>query len=427
MTQLQSALIGNITPEMLKVAEQEHIDIQLLMDNIAKGYVVLPHNRNRNARPCAIGKGLSTKINANLGTSEMHNCIEEELTKIQIAEKHGAHAVMDLSTGGDLNQIRERMLKESRLILGTVPIYALATKLNDQGKDITEMDPEDLFTEIELQAQQGVDFMTLHVGITLRSLKFQQNADRLLGIVSRGGALLKRWMLHHQKENPLYSDFDRILEICAKHDVTLSLGDGLRPGAISDATDQAQLSELMELGEMVKRSRTAGVQVMVEGPGHVPIQDIPTNVRLEKQLCDGAPFYVLGPLPTDFSPGYDHITGAIGGALAASHGADFLCYVTPAEHLCLPSLDDVKQGVIASRIAAHVGDIAKGVAGAIDIDNDIAKARRSMDWETIFAKSVDPELARERKNMTSKDNADQCSMCGNLCAIKTDKKSDESI
>ncbi|MDZ4181618.1 MAG: phosphomethylpyrimidine synthase ThiC, partial [Candidatus Cloacimonadaceae bacterium] len=296
--------------------------------------------------------------------------------------------------------------------------------LDQQHKDIRSFEPDMLFDEIERQAEQGVDFMTVHAGITKASLAFHLNDKRLLGIVSRGGSLLKRWMLDSGKENPLYEQYDRLLELCLKHDVTLSLGDGFRPGAISDATDRTQIAELLVLSELVQRARIAGVQVMVEGPGHVPFNQIQTNVVLAKRLCYDAPFYVLGPLPTDFASGYDHICGAIGGAVAAAAGADFLCYVTPAEHLCLPDLEDVKQGIMASRIAAHIADIAKEYPGALERDNNIAKARRDMDWERIFDLSIDPELARKRKSDSSSEVNDKCSMCGNLCAIRTDKESD---
>lgn len=423
MTQLLSALIGNFTPELIKIAEKEQINKNVLQNLVALGQVVIPHNTNRHSEPCGIGRHLSTKVNANLGTSEMHICVDEEIAKLRCSENFGAHSIMDLSTGGDLKEIRKRFLKETKLIVGTVPIYAVAAELQSKGRDITGFEPEMLFEEIEMQAEQGVDFMTVHAGICLRSLAFERNSKRLLGIVSRGGSLLKRWMLQQNKENPLYEDYDRLLKICLKHDVTLSLGDGFRPGAISDATDRTQVSELLVLGELVQRAREAGVQVIVEGPGHVPIQDIEANVILQKKLCDNAPFYVLGPLPTDFASGYDHITGAIGGAIAGSAGADFLCYVTPAEHLCLPTIEDVKLGVISSRIAAHISDIAKDYPGTAEIDNTISQARREMDWENVFKHSVDPDYARKRKQETTKDKKDYCSMCGNLCAIKTDKQS----
>lgn len=422
MTQLSQAQMAIATPEINTIAQNEHIDVQELINLVCSGEIVIPHNTNRKAIATAIGNRMSTKINANIGTSDLECNIQKELNKLSLCEKYGAHAVMDLSTGGDLKGIRKVMLNETPLILGTVPIYAVASALSAHGKDIRAFEPDMLFDEIEAQAEQGVDFMTVHAGITQWSIQAHDLADRFLGIVSRGGSLLKRWMLHSGKENPLYEEYDRLLEICFKHDVTLSLGDGFRPGAIHDATDATQISELIVLGELVKRARSRGVQVMVEGPGHVPYQNIVANVQLEKRLCGNAPFYVLGPLPSDFASGYDHICGAIGASLAAAAGADFLCYLTPAEHLCLPDLDDVKQGIIASRIAAHIADIAKGYPKAQEIDDIIARARRSMDWETIFKYSVDPELARKRKSETSSMMNDRCSMCGNLCAIKTDKE-----
>lgn len=422
MTQLSQARNKQISPEISRAAREENIEESRLLELIATGEVVIPHNKNRKARPIAIGNRMRTKVNANIGTSNVSCDPSEELGKLQICAKYGADSVMDLSTGGNLDEIRSLMLRETDLILGTVPIYAVASKLERISKDITHFEPEMLFEEIEKQAEQGVDFMTVHAGITRWSVAAHLKTERKLGIVSRGGSLLKRWMVHTGKENPLYEQYDRLLEICFQHDLTLSLGDGFRPGAISDATDSTQVSELIILGELVKRARDRGVQVMVEGPGHVPFNDIVANVQLEKRICHKAPFYVLGPLPTDFAGGYDHITGAIGGALAAAAGADFLCYVTPSEHLCLPDLEDVKQGIIASRIAAHVADIAKDLPGALEVDNSIAEARRKMDWETVFNNSVDPELARRRKNETSSDLSDQCSMCGKLCAIKIDKE-----
>jgi len=424
MTQLAHAKEALLTPQMEAVAKDEHLDAQELIRLVAKGEVVIPHNKNRSAKAIGIGTRMSTKINANIGTSDIECDLAKELEKLALCTKFGAHAVMDLSTAGDLKEIRRIMLDDSALILGTVPIYAVAAELDRQGKDIRSFEPEMLFTEIEAQAEQGVDFMTVHAGITQWSVQAHDMKDRLVGIVSRGGSLLKRWMLFTGQENPLYQDYDRLLDTCYKHDVTLSLGDGFRPGAIRDATDATQVSELIVLGELVKRARARGVQVMVEGPGHVPYQNIVANVQLEKRLCDNAPFYVLGPLPTDFASGYDHISGAIGGALAASAGADFLCYLTPAEHLCLPDLNDVKQGIIASRIAAHIADIAKGYPQAQEIDDAIASARRNMDWQTIFRLSVDPELAQKRKSETSSMMNDRCSMCGNLCAIKTDKENE---
>ncbi|MCD4651055.1 MAG: phosphomethylpyrimidine synthase ThiC, partial [Candidatus Cloacimonetes bacterium] len=344
---------------------------------------------------------------------------------LKIAIKHGADSVMDLSTGGRLDFILENMLKNSTVMLGNVPIYSVIANLAQEDKDLLAMTPDMLFEQIEKQAKMGVDFMTVHAGICRRSLSFQKDDDRLMGIVSRGGSMVKRWMRYYKPENPLYEQFDRLLDICVKYDVTLSLGDGMRPGAQADATDRTQIAELLILGELVDKCRARGVQVMVEGPGHVPLDQVVANVLLEKKVCKDAPFYVLGPLTTDIAPGYDHITGAIGGALAAASGVDFLCYVTPAEHLCLPTEDDVREGVIASRIAAHSGDIVKGVKGAINIDNRISKARREFDWKTIYECAIDPELARDRKENSESAGEDHCTMCGRLCAVKTDTQSDK--
>ncbi len=418
---MQSAQKGIITPQMTKAAYEEALSPQIILNLIAEGKAVIPHNINRNARPIAIGKNLLTKINANLGTSEMRICLEEEIEKLRLAEKYGAHSVMDLSTGGDLDWIRRELLSATDLIFGTVPVYAVFTELLKENMETEDMEPEKLWEEIEKEAEQGVDFMTIHAGITRNSIFFQERQQRVLGTVSRGGSLLKKWMIKNNRENPLYEDFDRLLHICAKHDVTISLGDGFRPGALADATDRAQVAEMLVLGELVDACRRSGVQVMVEGPGHVPLNDITANVLLQKRICKEAPFYVLGPLPTDVAVGYDHIAGAIGSAVAGAAGADFLCYLTPAEHLCLPTADDVKQGVIASRIAAHIADIAKEKQQILEIDNRISKARREMDWKEVFALCLDPELAFKRKQETSPDITDYCSMCGKLCAIKSDK------
>jgi phosphomethylpyrimidine synthase len=423
MTQLQSAREGVITDAMRIAARDELIDPETLLQLIAEGAVVLPYNVNRPRHPVAIGKGLCTKVNANIGTSEEHCRPDEELEKLQVAVEAGAHSVMDLSTGGDLDRIRVHMLEASPVMVGTVPIYSVAARLAAEEREIVDMTADDLFAEIERQALQGVDFITVHCGINRRSIHHQTTDERVLGVVSRGGSLLKRWMLHHDRENPLYEQFDRLLEICAQHDVTLSLGDGFRPGSQADATDRAQIAELLELGELVDRSRNRGVQVMVEGPGHVPLPEVAGNVLIAKKITRGAPFYVLGPLVTDFASGYDHLAGAIGGAIAAAQGADFLCVVTPAEHLCLPNADDIRQGVIASRIAGHVGDMVRGVPGAIETDREISRARREFDWETIFGLSVDPKLARRRKEESESSGKDHCTMCGSLCAVKTDRKS----
>ncbi|NLH46251.1 MAG: phosphomethylpyrimidine synthase ThiC [Acholeplasmataceae bacterium] len=422
-TQIIQAKQGIITPEMHEVAYKEKVDADWLRNEIALGRIVIPKNINHNFPVRGIGKGLTTKINANIGTSEKHCDFTEEIKKMEIAVSYGADAIMDLSTGGNLHKILQQIISESSVMIGTVPIYGVATRLLSEGKKIAELNPEDLFNEIETQAQMGVDFMTLHCGVTQSSLSFLKNDERVCGIVSRGGALLKRWMVDNNKENPLYEQYDRILDICRKYDVTISLGDGLRPGCGADATDRGQIAELLILGELVDRAREKGVQVMVEGPGHMPLNQIETNMKLMKRLCHDAPFYVLGPLVTDSAPGYDHIVGAIGGTIAAIHGADFLCYVTPAEHLCLPNISDVKEGVMASKIAAHSADIVKGIDGSRERDYRISKARRNLDWETIFDNALDPALARKRKMESESSDEDHCTMCGNLCAVKNDKNS----
>jgi phosphomethylpyrimidine synthase len=419
-TQMQYALQNTITKEMQQVAKDEGLDAEWIKQEIAAGHIVIPKNINHDFVAKGIGNGLRTKINANIGTSKEHCNLQEELAKLNIAVKYGTNAIMDLSTCGDLSVIRKKIIANSQVMVGTVPIYAVMANLLQENKKILEMQPKMLFTEIEAQAKAGVDFITLHCGITKASLAFLKKDQRVAGIVSRGGSLLKKWMLHHNAENPLYEQYDRILDICEQYDVTISLGDGLRPGAGADATDRGQIAELLVLGELVEQARQRGVQVIVEGPGHVPLDQIEMNVKLMKQVCRNAPFYVLGPLTTDIAPGYDHISGAIGGAIAASHGADFLCYVTPAEHLTLPNIDDVKQGVIASKIAAHSGDIVKGINGSKQKDHTISKARRNLDWETIYAHAIDPEHAKQRRKTSASSNKQHCDMCGELCAIKID-------
>ncbi|MFW5851023.1 MAG: phosphomethylpyrimidine synthase ThiC [Bacteroidota bacterium] len=420
-TQIQKAKDGILSPEMREVAKNEKVDVNWLRNEIALGRIVIPKNKNHNFPVRGIGKGLSTKINANIGTSREHCFPYEESNKMAVAIKYGADALMDLSTGGNLHKILQQIISESPVMIGTVPIYGVATRLLSEGKKIAQLDPEELFNEIEIQAQMGVDFMTLHCGVTKSSLSFLDNDERVCGIVSRGGAMLKRWIVDNNRENPLYEQYDRVLEICKKYDVTISLGDGLRPGCGADATDRGQIAELLILGELVDRARKKGVQVMVEGPGHMPLDQVEANMKLMKNICHEAPFYVLGPLVTDFAPGYDHIVGAIGATVAAIYGADFLCYITPAEHLCLPNSNDVKEGVIASRIAAHSADIVKNVNGSRQRDYIVSKARRDLDWETIFENALDPELARKRKKESESGNDDFCSMCGNLCAVKNDK------
>lgn len=418
MTLIETARKGIVTPLLKRVAAEEKIDTEELLSLLASGLVVIPYNRNHSPeRPSAIGKKMKTKVNVNLGTSRDYPDLKNEIAKLRISLKYKTDAVMDLSTGGDIRNIRKKLLKLSAVPLGTVPIYQAAIEAISQHGSIVAMTEDDLFRVIEEQAQEGVDFMTVHAGLTLKAVERLKKQGRIADIVSRGGAFHLAWMLHHEKENPLYSHFERLLDIARKYDVTLSLGDGLRPGAIHDATDRPQIEELLTLGELVRRAREAGVQAMVEGPGHLPLDQVIMNIQLEKRLCEEAPFYVLGPLVTDIAPGYDHIVSAIGGAIAASAGADFLCYVTPAEHLGLPSLEDVKEGLIASRIAAHAADIVKNIPGAKEQDLKISIARKKLDWKRQEELAIDPEKFREiRKRRKTRTTA--CSMCGEFCAMK---------
>ncbi len=426
-TQIEKARANIITAEMKEISAYEGVDAEWLRAQVAKGEIVIPKNKNHNFSVRGIGRGLLTKINANIGTSEKRCNFPEEIEKLRVAVKYGADSVMDLSTGGDLHLILREIIKEAGVMVGTVPIYSVVTKLLREGKKISQMKPDDIINEIEIQGEMGVDFMTLHCGVTKLSLSFLEKNPRVCGIVSRGGSVLKRWIVENNAENPLYEQYDRILEICNRYDITISLGDGLRPGSGADATDSGQIAELLILGELVDRAREKGVQVMVEGPGHMPLDQIESNVKLMKSICHNAPFYVLGPLVTDSAPGYDHIVGAIGGTVAAVCGADFLCYVTPAEHLCLPTVDDVKEGVIASKIAAHSADIVKNINNSINRDLIISKARRNLDWETMFKYAIVPETARKRKENSESPTEDYCSMCGNLCAIKIDKNIDTNF
>jgi len=418
MTQLEQARKGKITPEMRAVAEGEGLSPDTLGANVAAGKVVIPYNPLRKHTPAGIGQGLATKINANIGTSEGYPEIAKELAKLQVAVKAGADAVMDLSTGGDINLSRRQILQQSPVMVGTVPIYqATAAAMENKGSMLA-MTADDLFEVIEQHARDGVDFITVHCGLTLKAIECLIQEGRVTDIVSRGGSFLTGWMLHHDQDNPLYTQYDRLLEIARKYDLTLSLGDGLRPGCLEDATDRAQIQELLILGGLVERAWERGVQVIVEGPGHVPMDQIAANVLLQKRLCHGAPFYVLGPLVTDIAPGYDHITGAIGGALAAAAGADFLCYVTPAEHLGLPDEADVKEGVIAAKIAAHAADLTKNVSGAQKWDRKMAESRKALDWESQIALSLDPEKSRQYRNSKNRDTEEGCTMCGKYCAMK---------
>ena len=418
-TQMQLARAGKITDAMKIVAENEHIDVEKIRDGVAQGIIAICANINHeNLKPCGVGEGLRTKVNANIGTSSTFPNIEPELEKLDEAVKCGADSVMDLSTGNNIDLSRKKIIEHSPIMVGTVPIYqATVTAIKNHGA-IVAMTAEDLLNTIEKQAEDGADFMTIHCGVTRAAIEKMRSQKREMDIVSRGGSFIAGWILHNEKENPLYEHYDEILDICEKYDVTISLGDGMRPGCIADATDRAQLTELITLGELVDRAWKRGVQVMVEGPGHVPYDQIAANMKLEKKICRNAPFYVLGPLVTDIAPGYDHITAAIGGTLAAVSGADFLCYVTPAEHLCLPTIDDVHAGVITSRIAAHAADLVKGVHGAKDWDLKMAKARKILDWDAQINLAIDPELARTKRGSRNKSGEKACSMCGEYCAVK---------
>ncbi|MBI5561023.1 MAG: phosphomethylpyrimidine synthase ThiC [Deltaproteobacteria bacterium] len=425
MTRLELARSGRITDEMEEAAASEGATAEYIRKELAEGTVIIARNIIRGSiRPLAIGRGLRTKINANIGSSEDRTDPREELEKLKVAVEAGADAVMDLSTGGNLDGLRRLILDESPVPVGTVPIYQAALDAKKRGKSFVQLEPEEIFDTIERHAGDGVDFVTVHCGVTLsavgRMKKDGRGNGRIMGIVSRGGALTAEWMRFNGKENPLYEEFPRLLKIAKKYDMVLSLGDGLRPGCLKDATDGAQIEELSTLGGLAGRAREEGVGVMIEGPGHMPIDQIEANVLLEKQLCHGAPFYVLGPLVTDIAPGYDHITSAIGGAIAAAKGADFLCYVTPSEHLRLPTAGDVRVGVIASRIAAHAGDIAKKVPGAMEKDIEMSRARKALNWDKQISLSVDPQTARALRESSPPKDTDVCTMCGSLCAIKID-------
>ena len=424
MTQLERARKGLISEEMRQCAEGEGVSPEFIRDGVAKGTIVVIRNKKHSAiAPLAIGKGLRTKINANIGTSKDRIDLALELEKVKVSIAAGADTIMDLSTGGDIRKIRQAIIQASTLPIGTVPIYQAAADMVEAKKAIMEMTGEDMFRVIIENGEDGVDFITVHCGVTRRSVSCIDEEGRILGIVSRGGSITRNWMSFNDTENPLYEKYDRLLEIAKRYDMVLSLGDGLRPGCLADATDRGQVQELILLGELAKKARDFGVQVMIEGPGHVPINEIKANIQLQKSLCDGAPFYVLGPLPTDIAPGYDHITSAIGGAIAGSAGADFLCYVTPSEHLRLPTLEDVREGIIASKIAAHIADIAKEFPGAFEKDVMMARYRKEFDWQGQITASIDPEKT-ERLLETSKSAQEEgCTMCGEFCAIKLGKAS----
>jgi phosphomethylpyrimidine synthase len=418
-TQLSVAREGRVTPEMETVALDEGLDTEALRGLIAAGRVVIPRNRVRpGVRALGVGQGLRVKVNANLGTSPDESGPELELAKLAACVEAGADTVMDLSTGGDLPAIRREIMAHTDLPLGTVPIYQAAVQAARESGGIIHLTVDSLFAAIAAQAAEGVDFMTVHSGLNRAALERLRTQGRVGGIVSRGGAFLATWMVYHDQENPFYEFYDRLLDLAREYDVTLSLGDGLRPGCLADATDRAQVEELIVLGELARRAREAGVQVMIEGPGHVPLDQVETNIKLQKSLCEGAPFYVLGPLVTDVAAGYDHIACAIGGALAGMHGADFLCYVTPAEHLKLPNVAEVREGVIASKIAAHAADLARRRPEAWARDLAMSQARQKTDWEGMFRYCLDPVRARELRQSSPSSAEDVCTMCGEFCAVK---------
>lgn len=419
-TQMDAAKKGIITDEMKIVAKKESIQINQLIDLMAIGQVVIPANKNhKSLDPHGIGKNLRTKVNVNLGISRDCMNIEKEIEKVKIALDMNIESIMDLSSYGKTKEFRDRLIGLSTAMVGTVPMYDAIGHLDKELKDITE---EEFLDVIRQHAKDGVDFITVHCGLTRNICKKIKNHDRLTHIVSRGGSLLFAWMELNNKENPLYTNFDKILDICEEYDVTLSLGDACRPGCIEDSTDNVQIEELIVLGELTKRAWDRNVQVMIEGPGHMAINEIEANVILQKRLCHEAPFYVLGPLVTDVAPGYDHITSAIGGAIASSKGVDFLCYVTPAEHLRLPNLDDMREGIIATQIAAHAGDIAKNIVGAREWDKKMSKARVDLDWEEMFSLSMDPIKARKYREESKPTHEDSCTMCGKMCSMRTVKK-----
>ncbi len=416
-TQMEAAKKGILTPEMKVVAEKEYMEPEKLRELVAKGEVAIPCNINHTSiSPEGIGTGLRTKINVNLGISGDCKDYEREMKKVEVALKYGAEAIMDLSNYGKTNEFRRELIDKSPAMIGTVPMYDAIGYLE---KDLLEITAEDFLKVVRAHAEEGVDFVTIHAGINRRTVEAFMREKRKMNIVSRGGSLLFAWMMMTGNENPFYEHYDEVLEILREYDVTISLGDAMRPGCLADSTDAGQIAELVELGNLTKRAWEKDVQVMVEGPGHMAMNEIAANMKLQKRLCHNAPFYVLGPLVTDIAPGYDHITSAIGGAIAAASGADFLCYVTPAEHLRLPDVEDVKEGVIASRIAAHAADIAKGVPHATDADHAMAVARHKVDWEEMFRIAMDEDKARTYFESTPPSDRHTCSMCGKMCAVRT--------
>jgi phosphomethylpyrimidine synthase len=421
MTLMQDAQRGILTDEISAVANYEGITAETIRQRVAAGTIVIPHNPIHSPVPLGIGTGLRVKVNANIGTSRECCNIDDEIDKARAAIDAQTHAIMDLSTGGDLVAIRQKLLNLVTVPFGTVPVYQAALRAIDMHGAIVDMTPDDIFNTFEQQAKQGVDFTVAHVGVTKESVERLKRQHRLIPMVSRGGAFHMAWILHHDLENPLYQDFDALLDIAREHDVTLSLGDGMRSGGLHDSNDRAKFQELLIIGELVERARKAGVQTMVEGPGHMPLSDIEPNIKVMKKVTDNAPYFVLGPLVTDIAPGYDHFVGGIGGAIAGFYGADFLCYVTPAEHLSLPDADDVRQGVIATRIAAHAANLARGIDR--DIDFQFSTARNMLDWDKMFELCIDPKKAEKyRQRRAPIEDPQACSMCGRLCAIEMVKK-----
>lgn len=419
-TQMDAARKGIVTREMEIVAKSENMDVQELRALVAEGKIAIPANKNHKSLvPQGVGQGLKTKINVNLGISKDCDDIDKEMEKVKVALDMKAEAIMDLSNYGKTAKFREKLVEMSTAMIGTVPMYDVVGFYDKELKDISV---DEFFKVVEKHAQDGVDFVTIHAGLNRETINTFKRNKRITNIVSRGGSLLFAWMELNQRENPFYEYFDRLLDICEKYDLTLSLGDACRPGSIADATDASQIKELMVLGELTKRAWERNVQVIIEGPGHMAINEIEANMLLQKRLCHGAPFYVLGPLVTDVAPGYDHITSAIGGAIAASYGADFLCYVTPAEHLRLPNLDDMKEGIVAVKIAAHAADIAKGIKGASQWDNEMSKARQELDWEKMFTLALDEEKPRKYRKESTPHHEDSCTMCGKMCSMRNMNK-----
>ena len=421
-TQMDAARKGIVTPEIEKVAKKEKMDVDKLMELVASGKVAIPANKHHKSLDAeGVGSMLRTKINVNLGVSRDCKDYDVEMQKVMSAVKLGAEAIMDLSSHGNTQPFRQKLTRECPAMIGTVPVY---DSVIHYQRDLATLTAQDFVDVVRLHAEDEVDFVTLHCGITRKTIDQIKKHKRKMNIVSRGGSLVFAWMCMTGEENPFYEHYDEILEICEEHDVTISLGDACRPGCLADATDVCQIEELVRLGELTKRAWDHNVQVMVEGPGHVPLDQVAANMKVQQSICMGAPFYVLGPLVTDIAPGYDHITAAIGGAVAAMNGAAFLCYVTPAEHLALPNVEDTKQGIIASKIAAHAADIAKGIPGARDIDDKMADARRVLDWDAQFACALDPETAKAIRDdrLPEDDHSEACSMCGKFCAVRSMNK-----